>query len=144
MFRRVSVTLLLGSLLSCAAIIPDYNAKKVIDKVDKTPGWTMRMVPSGPFVCEDGIADHYASITFILTLQHQEPKYQWFLLDNGDGARFEPTTGVTLKVKAGRGQHQVNYGLYDPESQTIIDQRVKKYVVGPCPDDGQRRVSNVD
>ena len=134
--RMFSLTVMLF-MLSCAAIIPDWNTREVNNTSDK-PRVQVVISPLGPNLCDKGIntetGTHYVSVNIVLS-QHNQEYQETFIADNYVGARFEPHQSVSARIDAGVGDHTLRYGtyIYDEDGEVELTwQGEHKYTVRCC------------
>ena len=126
-------------LMSCAALLPDYNSKKSIDKTNKDLRVEIIVSPWGAQICDTGIesppkSSHYAKMNVTVNQHNMEP-LNIFISDNGIGTRFLAAESVSVSYKAGVGEHVLSVGLYtvkEDGSFDIIWQQSKDYKVLCC------------
>jgi len=103
---RILAVVLCLALIGCAAITPDYNAKKVI----RAPVPDRLILSSSIFGANCALettdtGKEYRTV--IVTVRLPEPEPVTILINGNPAARFEPDVYMALRYPAGLGQHTV-------------------------------------
>jgi len=127
---------LVAAMTSCAMVIPDYNANKVINEKKTDSPITIVMSPWGGQICDakEETDIHTRTINFVIT-QNIRPIQHLAFSDNKQGKRFEGHQSISVTVGAGIGMHEVLVGMYtyDEAGEIVVEYITqKKYEIICC------------